>query len=158
MTKKGFKGFKGEIEREIKKLGTLEKEMAEVLSRKRLSFFETRTSGSILHDFYSGIEKIFKKIAVRIDGDIPIGMDWHTELIERMTVDIDGVRPAVINDDLSKTLFEYLRFRHLFRNVYGFKLEWDKCKALGKRLRRTLIEFKNQMKIFLDFLDEIAKD
>ncbi|HZX48260.1 MAG TPA: hypothetical protein VFF47_03470 [Nitrospirota bacterium] len=44
---------------------------------------ETRAAGSILHDFYSGIEKIFRRIAAKIDRDIPSDEDWHTELLIR---------------------------------------------------------------------------
>ena len=31
-----------------------------------------RTAGGILHDFYCGVERIFRYIAVRIDGDLPL--------------------------------------------------------------------------------------
>ena len=33
--------------------------------------FYIRAAGSILHDFYTGIEKIFQEIARRLDGGLP---------------------------------------------------------------------------------------
>ena len=48
------------------------------------SSVEIRAEGSILHDFYCGIEKIFERIALSIDKSFPKGEDWHTELLLQM--------------------------------------------------------------------------
>src|SRR4030066_2281436 len=114
--------LKTEIEKELRDLERLRDEMSNVLNHAEPSFLETRAAGSILHDFYSGIEKIFRRIASRIDRDTPSGDDWHTELLIRMSIPIDGIRPAVISEDLKERLAEYLRFRHLFRKINCFEL------------------------------------
>lgn len=44
------------------------------------SSVEVRAAGSILHDFYCGMEKIFERIAILVDHAIPEGMNWHTDL------------------------------------------------------------------------------
>src|SRR4030067_516885 len=75
--------LKTEIEKELRDLERLRDEMSEVLKHPAPSFLETRAAGSILHDFYSGIEKIFRRIAAKIDRDIPSDEDWHTELLIR---------------------------------------------------------------------------
>jgi hypothetical protein len=36
-------------------------------------FIEVRASGSILHDFYCGVEKIFERIALSVDMNLPKG-------------------------------------------------------------------------------------
>lgn len=38
--------------------------------------------------------------------------------------------PPVIAAELRERLKEYLGFRHLFRNIYGIELKWDKLKDL----------------------------
>ena len=53
-----------------------------------------------------------------------------------MTLDIPEVRPAVIDRDLARTLGEYLRFRHVFRNVYGGVLEAERMSSLERRITR----------------------
>ena len=75
--------------------------------------------GSILHDFYTGIEQLLEHIASELDGEIPVGADWHSQLLGRMTSEIESVRPAVLGSDLADALRPYLRFRHLFTNIYG---------------------------------------
>lgn len=35
-----------------------------------------------LHGFYSGLERIFEKIASAIDGTVPGGANWHQELLK----------------------------------------------------------------------------
>ncbi len=36
---------------------------------------------------------------------------------------IKDTRPAVISEELAADLDEYLSFRHVFRNIYGFELK-----------------------------------
>ncbi|MBI5183141.1 MAG: hypothetical protein HY999_02110 [Nitrospinae bacterium] len=158
MTKNSFLVLKKEIEKELKDLEKLEKEMNEVLSHSEPSFLETRAAGSILHDFYSGIEKIFRRVAFRIDRDIPSGEDWHTELLIRMSIPIAGIRPNVISEGLKEQLAEYLRFRHLFRNIYGFELKWERCKTLGVMLKEILNVFKKEIAVFLKFTDSLENN
>jgi len=69
-------------------------------------------------------KKIFSQIAIKIDQDLPAGEGWHIQLLKRMTIPIEGIRPQVIDEKLENDLEEYLRFRHLFRNIYGFELKW----------------------------------
>src|SRR4030042_3094971 len=89
-----------------------------------------RTAGGILHDFYSGIERIFRHIATRVDEDFPDGPDWHVQLVQRMAINVETVRPAVLDEKTARQLDQYLRFRHLFRHSYGFDLEWERCREL----------------------------
>lgn len=47
-----------------------------------------------------------------------------------MTIEIKGIRPPVISKELAAELDEYLSFRHLFRNIYGFELESKRLENL----------------------------
>jgi len=111
-----------------------------------------RTTGGILHDFYCGVERIFRHIATRIDEDLPSGTDWHLQLLQRMATDIEGVRPAVLDRETARQLDEFLRFRHLFRNVYGFDLEWERCRELFGELPVVLAALEQQLGAFDEFL------
>jgi len=110
---------------------------------------EIRSIGSRLQDFYSGVERIFERIAVRLDGDLPAGPSWHTYLLRRMTSPWAEVRPAVIDRALATRLLDYLRFRHLFRHTYGFDLEWEKCQPLAEGMAETLEALRAQLMAFL---------
>lgn len=91
---------------------------------------ELRGIGDVVHDFYTGIERAFEKIAQEFDGGLPAGPSWHRELLENMTLELPGIRPAVLRRETAHALDEFLRFRHLFRNLYGFELEWPRLRAL----------------------------
>jgi hypothetical protein len=69
-----------------------------------------------------------------------------------MATGIEGVRPAVIETEIARSLDEYLRFRHLFRNIYGFELEWDRCQELFLRLPAIWSALERQLAAFDGFL------
>lgn len=48
-----------------------------------------------LHGFYSGLERIFEKIASSIDEIVPSGANWRQELLNQMNTEVPGLRPAV---------------------------------------------------------------
>jgi hypothetical protein len=117
-----------------------------------------RTAGGILHDFYCGLERIFRHIATRIDEDLPSGGDWHVQLLQRMGTDIEMVRPAVLDHEMIRQLDEYLRFRHLFRNMYGFDLEWDRCRELLNDVPATFETLAQQLSLFDEFLRTLERE
>lgn len=155
-----FLRLKAEILREFKDIERCRVELNELLgmlgSREKSSF-DLRAIGSILHDFYCGIERIFERIAKELNGGVPEGTDWHRQLLRDMTLEIKGVRPAVISEDLEKMLIEYLRFRHVFRNIYGFSLEWRFMEGLVERLPFTLNTLKKDIETFCVFLENVSR-
>lgn len=111
--------------------------------------FYNRAAGSILHDFYTGIEKIFCDIANKINKGIPSGEDWHIKLLKSMA-ESKKERPQVISLKLMEELKEYLGFRHLFRNIYGSQLDWDKLKLLLNNILADLwTRLKDEFKLFI---------
>jgi len=74
------------IKIEIENLERLNKEMKDLLAKigQEPTFVEIRASGSILHDFYSGVEKIFERVAIFMDKNLPKGENWHIELLSQM--------------------------------------------------------------------------
>jgi hypothetical protein len=106
-----------------------------------------------LHDFYSGLERIFEKIASIIDESVPSGSNWHQELIRQMGVEVSGVRPAVISSDLREALEEYRGFRHIVRNVYTYHLNPEKMERLVLILNDTLSKAVQELSAFAKFLE-----
>jgi len=119
---------------------------------KEDAYLYNRAAGSILHDFYTGIEKIFSGIANKIDGILPQGEDWHIKLLKNMAGS-SRKRATVISSDSMEKLKEYLGFRHLFRNIYGSQLNWGKLKALLSGLQEGLWpSLKEEFNLFIKSL------
>jgi hypothetical protein len=97
---------------------------------------ELSALAALLHSFYTGVENIFKRVAVELDGEPVRGDYWHRELLLRMKSPT-AHRPALLSVELHDTLNEYLRFRHVFRNAYSFDLDWQKMSPLVLRLEET---------------------
>ena len=109
---------------------------------------ELSALAATLHSFYTGVENIFKRVAVELDGEPVHGDAWHRELLHRMKT-ATARRPALLSEELHDTLNEYLRFRHVFRNAYSFDLDWRKMSPLVLRLEETFQKLGNALDAFL---------
>jgi len=112
-----------------------------------LTEIELSALAATLHSFYTGIENIFKRVAVELDGEPVRGDSWHRELLLRMKTPA-ARRPALLSEELHDTLNEYLRFRHVFRNAYSFDLDWQKMSPLVLGLEETFQNWKKRWMIF----------
>lgn len=76
-----------------------------------------------LHNLYSAVEDLFKIIAGAFENSVTDLSQWHTELLRRMTLDVPGVRPALLSQESADLLNELRAFRHFFRHAYGQSLD-----------------------------------
>lgn len=120
-------------------------------------WIKIRTKASLLHDFYTGIERVLTRIARELNGGIPNTEEWHKDLLNDMTLDLDEIRPPVISKDLFKKLLPYLRFRHLFRNLYGFELDWEKMKELDGNFSSVSSQWLKEIHTFLEWMNSVTK-
>jgi len=105
----------------------------------------------MLHSLYTGIENIFKRIAVELDGGPPQGEFWHSLLLDSMMQPTPG-RPAILSDSLRNELRSYVNFRHFFRHAYTFHLNWERmaplvhdCETVLKHLETELDRFSSSL-------------
>ena len=107
-----------------------------------------------LQNFYTAIEKIYTIIGKNIDKTIPEGSNWHSEILDQMTLEIKGVRPAVVSKNTKSKLEEYLGFRHVVRNVYSFNLNPQKIEPLVKNLQSLNKILKSEIEEFLQLIEK----
>ena len=72
--------------------------MAPLIARTgepELPVIETAAACTMLHSFYTEIEKILKLIALDLDKKIPSSESWHRDLLSQMAAATEA-RPAVI--------------------------------------------------------------
>lgn len=154
MSAQKFLLLRADIDRALEQIAAVVAEGRETLKKidESPTTLELRGIGSILHDFYTGMEQLLEHIASELDGELPAGAYWHTQLLGRMTSEIESVRPAVLSPDLADALRPYLRFRHLFRNIYGTQLRWELCRGLATEMEDVWEKFHEEMEEFKDLL------
>lgn len=54
-----------------------------------------------LHGLYSAAERLLELIVRNVDRSVLDGTAWHRDLLEQISKDVPGVRPAVISKDTS---------------------------------------------------------
>lgn len=109
---------------------------------------ELAALAATLHSFYTGLENIFKRVTLELDGAPVRGEAWHRDLLLRMKAPTES-HTALLPENLHDTLLDYLRFRHVFRNAYSFNLEWQKMAPLVLRLNESFQEVEKALDDFL---------
>ena len=111
-----------------------------------------------LHDIYSGVERLLKQIAATVDGNLPSSPEWHRDLLEQMGLDIPRMRPPVLTTESIRNLDEYLRFRHVVRNVYTFSLDPERVGRLVKELGPIYDQFRIELLMFAQFIEKVGME
>jgi hypothetical protein len=141
-----------QIELELAQLAALMSRHPDLLLKgpsDLLTNVEIDALAALLHSFYSGVENMFKRISVSVDGGVPTGMMWHVRLLDSMASSTAN-RTAVISERLRVSLRDYLDFRHVFRHAYSFDLQWTKMAPLVRACRTMLKELKSEISLFID--------
>lgn len=111
-----------------------------------------------MHDFYAGLERLFRQIAATVDGSVPSGPEWHRDLLRQMCAELPRVRPQVLSAETAQDVDEYLRFRHVVRNVYTFEFDAEQIERLVQGLRSAFDQVRIELLAFADLLDELAQE
>lgn len=111
-----------------------------------------------LHNFYTGVEKAFERIADELNGGAPTGRDWRARLLHSMTLELPKVRPPVISKETESALREFLAFRHVVRNIYAFELDSDRLGLLMRRFGKTFELFRGDMLEFVGVLRALTDE
>ncbi|MDI7266470.1 MAG: hypothetical protein QME96_00570 [Myxococcota bacterium] len=111
----------------------------------------------LVHDFYTGLEKAFCDISPELNGREQVGETWHRDLLHAMTLDLPEFRPPVIRGELEPPLLELLRFRHVYRNLYSFRLRWDRVRRLAEHVRDLWPDVRSDLTRFVSTLDALAR-
>jgi hypothetical protein len=79
--------------------------------------------GYQLHNLYCAFENLFKILAGAFENHIDDKSKYHIELLKRMTIGIDEVRPPLLSPEVCALLDNLRSFRHFFRHAYSF--DWE---------------------------------
>ncbi|MDE0085779.1 MAG: hypothetical protein OXU23_08730 [Candidatus Poribacteria bacterium] len=110
-----------------------------------------------LVDCYRGIENIFRRIALDVDLRMPDGSRWHKELLVQMAAPQDERQP-VISQETFELLQELLEFRHVFNNIYGEELVYERTERNAKQISELFNTLSEELDTFVAYLKKQEND
>jgi hypothetical protein len=143
-----------DIQEDLKKIEKLKQEydyFIELIGEKEPDTYQKAVIGFYLHNFYNACENIFISIAKVFENQVDEA-SWHKDMLKRMKLAIEDIRPPVISDDLYFLLDDFRSFRHVFRHIYSTELDWEKEKIVADKFEETLAKFKKEINSFIDYL------
>lgn len=101
------------------------------------------STGYWLHNLYCAYEDLFKMVSAFWENNIAGNGGYHVNLLNRMSVEIQGVRPPVLSRESYASLDELRGFRHVFRHAYSYGLDDERVSFLLRRVmakKETIID------------------
>ena len=90
----------------------------------------------LLENYYTCLETIFLRISQSFENNLDPAR-WHNDLLQKMTLEIEGVRAAAVSGETISPLFELLKFRHFKRYYFELEYDWDRLDFLVTKLRQV---------------------
>jgi hypothetical protein len=115
--------------------------------------FEKAGFGTLLMNFYGGIEHALKLIAKYEGIQLPSGERWHVELFARFLKPMPSGKPAVFDESISRLMRPYRKFRHVVMHGYSIMLDWKRMQDMVRSARRALTRVDKAIRRYLDNLE-----
>ena len=76
-----------------------------------------------LHRGYNVIERALERLCEAFENHFERRGEYHERLLERMTLDLPGLRPAFLPIGARQLLREWKGFRHVVRHAYDLEID-----------------------------------
>ena len=81
--------------------------------------------------FYGVLDKMLERICEAFENHLEKRGDYHERLIQRLSLNLDGIRPAFVPDGRTPEIRELKGFRHVTRHAYDLTLRKDRLTELA---------------------------
>lgn len=149
MEKESLTLFKAEFVAQVKKIDEIYGRIKERSQRVETDAIVLESLSYQLHNLYCAYEDLFKIVANFFENRIEERVNYHTQLLKRMSLEIEGLRPALLSEQSYFLLDELRAFRHLFRHAYLYQLDPEKVKMVLEKGLRLKDIFKGDSQNFL---------
>jgi hypothetical protein len=90
---------------------------------------------------YNVFERMLERVCDEFENHFEKRGDYHEKLLQRLSLNLEGIRPPLIPKDWVEKLRELKGFRHVMRHAYDITLRSDRLTELaqiGEQLTREL--------------------
>lgn len=156
-TEEGFDRLIAELRSDVADLETVESRNKQALARIESGAREEpdwAALGYTIHNIYGTIEGYCLRVAKFFENDVAT-LSWHRELLQRMRLDIENVRPALLDEGTVALVDELRGFRHVFRHLYARALDPERVEFVQRKVEPALSAFRRCHTEFIDKLFRI---
>lgn len=140
------------IRSQVEMIETIYKKIEERKSKKGRWVVEN--IGYQLHNLYCAFEDLFKIIAAELENNIDDKSKYHFELLRRMSITINGIRPRLLSDQSFHLLNNLRSFRHFFRHSYSYELDKRKVDIVLEDALKLKAVYKADIENFIHNLQK----
>jgi hypothetical protein len=108
-----------------------------------------------LSRFYNVVERMFERLCGEFENHFEKRGDFHEKLIQRLALDIEGIRPAFIPKLQITDVRELKAFRYVMRHAYDLTLRQDRLAELSTIAERLAGELPGWC---MDFGNRVRKE
>lgn len=99
--------------------------------------------------FYTVLEKAFERVCLGFENHFDKRHDYHERLLQRMVLDLPGIRPGFFSVGELIALRDLKGFRHVVRHAYDLTLRPARLAELSADAERIAAEFPGWTASFL---------
>jgi len=98
---------------------------------------------------YAVIEKAFERICQAFENHFDKRADYHERLLQRVVLDLPGIRPAFVPSDAVAVLRELKGFRHVVHHAYDLTLRPERLVELTVMATKVTEDFAGWLEGFV---------
>lgn len=148
MEKERLAVLKAEIKGQIQEIEGIYTRLEDRKRKKDKAAIES--VGYQLHNLYCAFEDLFKIVAETFENQVNDKSKYHLELLRRMTIPIEGVRPPLLSKECFLLLDNLRSFRHFFRHAYSYELDERKVKIVLEDVLTLREVYRKDIDAFLN--------
>lgn len=153
-----FSILKSEIEAQLRLIESIYQKIEERKHNIEKDRARLESLAYQLHNLYCAFEDLFKIVTRFFDNNVDKRDRYHAELLRRMSLDIKGIRPALLSNETYRLLDNLRGFRHFFRHAYRYEIEVRKTKIVLEDALKLKEIYQDSVNHFLEGLEPEKND
>jgi hypothetical protein len=117
---------------------------------------ELQKTLEVLDNSHTCLETAFLRVSRFFENSLD-EKRWHTDLLDKMALRIEGIREQVVSAQAFPLLLELLRFRHFKRYYFELEYDWDKLDFLLAKYQECTGLVRGDLVRFIEFLKALEK-
>ena len=128
------------IRAHLRRLEAVYRSVGDALDHEIAALGKTSISALIiaglLENYYTCLETICLRISQSFENRLDPAR-WHHDLLQKMTLEIEGLRTAALSEEAFSPLFDLLKFRRFKRYYFELEYDWERLDFLVAKLRHV---------------------